>query len=373
MRAWRNLFAVGAGAVLCAGAVLAALWAGYLRLPFVRAPEPTGGWPVGTGILHDGTSPASTVAVWYPAAPGTTGRRAPYLMTARPLRDRLLGALVRTNAVAGAAVAAGRFPVVVYVSGWGGRRENNTALTTDLASHGYVVFALDDVFANVPLDFSSETARRRTVAFAERKVRSEAARVATLLDTLATRENAPNGRFAQRLDLRHVGVLGFSFGGAVAAEAARCDPRVGAAVNLDGWLFGAALAGGVPRPFLTIGTPLLRDGAKARPANEAARVLDRFDRENEALALAGLQRHGGYFVTIAGTDHYNFTDAAWLPSIRHTGVGPIDGRRGERIVAAYVVAFFDRFLKRRGAAAFGGSEPIDSAARLLTFSKPPVR
>lgn len=375
MPAWRKFCAAAAGVTLCACAALGALCANLVHLPLVRAPEPTGVWPVGTFALNAAMSPATMAQVWYPASPGTTGRRATYfLRSARTLRDRLIGAFVRTNAVADAALAGGRFPVVVYLSGWGGRRENNTALTTELASHGYVVFALDDDFANVPLDFSSQTARLRTVAFAERKVRIEATRVGTLLDALVPLSNAPNGRFAQRLDLRHVGVLGFSFGGAVAAEAARSEPRIGAAVNLDGWLFGSALADGVSRPFMTVGTPLLRDAApKKRSANEAARVLEDFDRENEALQLAALHRRGGYFVTIAGTDHYNFTDAAWLPSFRHTGVGSIDGRRGAKIVAAYVVAFFDRFLQRRPASLFDRSEPLDSASRLLTFPKPPVR
>jgi hypothetical protein len=49
---------------------------------------------------------------------------------------------------------------------------------------------------------------------------------------------------------------------------------------------------------------------------------------------------------IPGMFHVNFTDApSWTPLAQMLAIsGPIGGERGHKIVAAYSVAFFDRFL-----------------------------
>ena len=49
---------------------------------------------------------------------------------------------------------------------------------------------------------------------------------------------------------------------------------------------------------------------------------------------------------IPGMFHLNFTDApSWTPLAERLGIsGPIGGARGHEIVAAYTLAFFDRFL-----------------------------
>jgi dienelactone hydrolase len=44
-------------------------------------------------------------------------------------------------------------------------------------------------------------------------------------------------RFYRRLDLESVGALGWSLGGVLALQASRDEPRIKAAVNLDGWLY----------------------------------------------------------------------------------------------------------------------------------------
>jgi len=343
-----------------------------VRAALVRSPPPSGAWPVGTVTTNLGTPATVTrgaAQIWYPAPPGTIGSGAPYLQgSERSFSLRILNAVVATIAVAGAPVAAQRFPIVLYVPGWGGNRTDNTAAAQDLASNGYIVAAIDDPFPSVPMDFSSGPALCKTIAWANRKLRLIVDRIAYLLDALAVVDRTPYKRFFQRLDLERVGILGFSFGGAVAAEAAGADPRIGASVNLDGWLFGNALRTGVSCPYLAVGGPSTESKeAPGRFASEAAVIADRFDRANEKLHLDGLRRRGGYLVTIAGAGHYNFTDAGWLPTLRRTGLGPIDGRRAAAIVSAYVVQFFDQTLRARRAPLFERGARFDDAAQLLAF------
>lgn len=374
MRAWVNLAA--ASVVALAGCVLAG--ASGVSLALVRAPRPTGPWAVGTATMRlAGSSPAATTArLWYPAAPGTRGRRAPYNERASgSLRARLVNAVVATNAVASAPVAPGRFPVIVYVPGWGGARESNSAQAENLASHGYVVVARDDAFPEAPFDFSSSAARDATVARANRKVAAAARDVSAVLDALARNAADDASPFAGRLDTTRVGILGFSFGGAVAAEAARHDPRVVAAVDLDGWLFGDALRDGVPRAFLLLGTAL--DTPSPNYGSGAARELvAAFDRDNTERTFAGMRRYGGAFVTMDGTDHDNFTDAAWLPRLRGTGLGTIDGRRGWSLAANAILRFFDRSIERVPAPFFAAGTRSDGPLHVRAFRAaaiPPFR
>lgn len=339
---------LGAGAV-CVAAVLAALGAalalGAVCIPIAQLPRPTGPFVVGTSVLvlgHD-----IPVQIWYPAAPGAAGGRAPYRFGVRagPLRARVTSALVQTDAWIDLPVAAGKHPVVLYAPAWGGTRYDNTVQTENLASYGYVVVAMDDLYASRPMDMTSEQTFHATLQWAGDKVRLQAAAARDILSALGRlRADGAQGRFAGHLDLRRAGMFGFSFGGAVAAQAAALDPRIRAAVDLDGWIFADAADPGVPRPFLIVSSSAQDSLAAARSAPGDQRYSDILDRTNLKQMLDGLARYGGYYLTVSGTDHYNFSDVALLPSFRHTGVGPIDSRRAAAIVAAYLVQFFGRYL-----------------------------
>ena len=327
-----------------------------------RLPQPTGPLPVGTIVvaLHALTTEGKPIVgcVWYPSVLAR-GPHAAYALdaTGLPVRDRLVSALVRTDARRNAVSRAGRAPVLVYIPGLGGRRFHNTALAQDLASHGYVVVAVDDTQPSVGFDFSSELGLKRTLTEGDRKVRLQARDIENVLDALEKLDAAPSGIFSHRLSLEHVGVFGFSFGGAVAAQIARTDRRVVAAVDLDGAIFGDVRLDGASKPFL-----FMTGGNEIENAFEAA-----FDRENIAALVRGLERHGGYVVTVDGMDHLNFSDAGVLPSLRHTGVGPIDGGRGARIVARYVRGFFDRYIRGGTARPFGVDEASNPAVTLRAF------
>lgn len=143
-------------------------------VPPVRLPTPTGPHPVGTAVVEwadrargepataDRRDHRFVVAqLWYPAAAGSTGPPAWYLGRdedeAKAVADGVadaygLPAFVlhhagRATAPArpGAPVAEspGRLPVVLFSPGLQGVRQQNTAWAIELASHGYVVAAVD--------------------------------------------------------------------------------------------------------------------------------------------------------------------------------------------------------------------------------------
>ena len=289
------------------------------------------------------------VQFWYPAA----GRYRPRSWTARLLTWRR-GFEDVAEEDAALAAAPETLPLVLYFPGWPGAAVDNRFLLTEFASHGYAVAAV--TYPQGPgdapprLDYSSEAAYRRTVALAEQRVQSRAADAGALLDEL-TRLRASGGCRAlfRRLDLRRVGIAGFSFGGAVAAETATRDARVGAVVNIDGRHWGAALRDGVVPPYLFIGEELVMPGpddlSSAQPERRYNAVLDQ--RDYSQLAL-NLRRNGGMKVSIAGSAHLNFTDAALRRGLRKApGTGSIEPRRALHIVAAHATQFFDHTLMRR--------------------------
>jgi pimeloyl-ACP methyl ester carboxylesterase len=214
------------------------------------------------------------------------------------------------------------------------------------------------------MDFSTPAEVVRTQQRADAKVDRLAAGASRELANLVT----GTALGAIPLDPTRIGLLGYSFGGAIAAETARRDARVRAAVNLDGWMFGSAARAGVPRPYLVIGTGLPQLDASPTPwAAPAGRSLEqRFDLENERRIIAGLERHGGYFACIDGTRHAAFSDAGDLPLRFGRPGGPLGGRSARRIIRTLVGQFCDRFIAGLPAPLFD-RRPEPAAGRDVEF------
>jgi len=327
-----------------------------------QLPAPSGSMAVGTTALtlERGTGPGSalpghfTVQIWYPAV--SSSDRAPYGTGAPGIKRWIYHRLLRTHAARDVALAPepARAPVLVYVAGWGGERTENTVLLEELASHGFVVAAVGDPkYDDPPLatfmpaaDFTSAGAYRATIGLGNARLRYEARRASAVLDQLAALDRSGQGRFAERLDLRRVGILGFSLGGAVALAACRRDARFKAAMNLDGWLFGAAAGyrGEVPYFLVTDRAP--RPGPldlwASDPVHRYESRLTATDDERQDEVL----RYGGYVLRVAGADHLTFTDVPLYAPLHRFRTGGFDASGVAAAIRHYTVAFFESALKR---------------------------
>jgi predicted dienelactone hydrolase len=347
--------------------------------PFIRMPSPSGTHPVGT---TDGVVGGMPITLWYPARLTSGARRAVYAselqIRERTLRQQILFPLVRPGAYLDVPVAAGRHGVVLYVPGWGDKRSDNTALCQDIASHGFVVAAIDDQQPQPAMDFSSAAALDNTLQLANAKVRMQALRLSMLLTALERVNPADRAHLVtSTMDFQRVAAVGFSFGGATAAQAALHDSRIRAAVDLDGWTFGDAARHGVDKPFMIVGDGAATvDSPKSLPPeSRLGRFEAELDRQNMQQIFDGFRRYGGFLVSIDGTRHENFADAGLLPFKRRP-TGSIDGRRAARIVGAYVNEFLGLVLDARhapllthrsGALAGTSRSTLDRAAALTTW------
>lgn len=364
----------------CTGPMLASAVAQSTpTIPATILPRPTGPFAVGTvdslwidrgreeRFTRDpGDRRHLMVQIWYPADRSTSGEFAPYIRDSlefSSLADLRRVFHVRTNSYDGVPVTAtgGPFPVLVYNHGGGWTRFSATFTAEMLASHGYVVVSVDHtgfnktsrfpdgyVFQPDTLGFPKETKNLRTDALAFWRHLDEnvfpvwVADARFVLDQLEGLNRAP-GRFAGRLDLDRIGMLGWSIGGATAVQVAKEDPRVKAVIDHDGQLFGDVRDQGISRPVM-----LFHNGSDpaAEGTEETRAVLRELVGMTKVWDSTFLSKTTAprYEITLARTNHAHFSDLLLFYPRDTTQVAP---ERAHEIINAYTLAFFDQYLKNR--------------------------
>ena len=154
-------------------------------------------------------------------------------------------------------------------------------------------------------------------------------------------------------------MLGWSFGGATSVYLSRDDPRVRAAVDLDGQLFGDVEETGTTRPFLLFHggvepeAPPPEEGddegvdveEKARAQAEAMQELIGIV-ESNYRSLIDRSTGDRYRVTVDGATHGHFSDLVlFIPP----APGQLDARRAYEILNVLTLQFFDKYLRGRPA------------------------
>ena len=305
------------------------------------------------------------VQVWYPADVPEGAKPAAYVQ--HPDEFLLPAEFkpvlhVTTNAVIDAPVAKGekKFPVLLYNHGGGWNRFSATFLTEQLASHGYVVvsvehpgfakigsfpdgykFAADTLTfpkpsGNMKQDVLDSWAYLSDVVFEAWMKDAEFA-----LDQVEELNRAGDSPFKGRLDLDHIGALGWSFGGAEAMQLSRVDPRIKAAIDDDGQLFGDVRDKGTSRPFLQFHNT--SDPTAGQKPEAAAALKDAIDQVHAWDRIVKEKSTGDWYdVQIARTNHGSFSDLMlFFPS----APDQIDPRKAHEIINAYTLAFFDKYLR----------------------------
>lgn len=350
-----------------------------LAVPIPNLPEPAGPYPVGTWTttLVDPNRPESytpapddlraiVVQAWYPAAvvddPPDPAPLIPQAeRVAAVLSDRLgfppfalnhLN-LIKANgrpelpaAPLPAAEAQGR-PIILFSPGYSSSRLQSTTLMEELASHGYVVLAVDHTFGGVMTIFPDgriEFLSPEAQVGDRPELRPSTLRLSDvwtadlfqLLDLLpAYRDGELASPLAGQLDLERIGFLGHSTGAGVAARLCAVDDRCRALLGMDVWM------GPLPDELLARGTarPTLFLMSESWPsAYNSERIRTYMAASPDSLWL-----------TVRSTAHYNFTDIPFLSPLtsRLEDIGPADPYRIQAVNAAYLTAFFDQHLRGR--------------------------
>ncbi|MFE9787733.1 alpha/beta hydrolase family protein [Nocardia salmonicida] len=343
----------------------------------VSLPSPTGPNTVGVTELHltdphrtdpwTGATREVLVQIWYPAQSiGGAAATAWMPPAGRSEQEAYLDSLGvpearwtlgPSHSYPNRPALAGnkRFPVLLNSPGMGDATGWSTAQAEDLASHGYVVAAINHTHEAYAVHFPDGRVERTVVplnspqeVLRDLLVPTRVADTRFVLDELAAvsadRESATAARLpdglAERLDLTDVGMFGHSLGGSTTVQSLHDDPRIRAGVNLDGPILGSVATEGAVQPLL-----MLASGTSPWYGNPGWEP----DWSNNSGVKIPLR--------VAGTEHMSFSDqqtilpqlttAGLLPAATTTkAVGVIDPQQSIDLQRTYLRTFFDSVFGR---------------------------
>ncbi|MGW3545795.1 alpha/beta hydrolase family protein [Nocardia niigatensis] len=342
----------------------------------ITLPAPTGPDPVGVTEWHlvdanraDPWDPGHRrelmVQIWYPAEDADTSPLAPWMAPGAREEQRfgLTQAGVASDSWAlapshgrsePARVGGGRFPILLNSPGLDDTAGLNTFQAEDLASHGYVVVAVNHTHEAFAVQFPDGHTEHSAVpvdsppsVLSDQLLPTRVADMRFVLDQLAAAaghstdaDPALPQHLDDDLDLTKVGMFGHSLGGSTTAQTMHDDARVAAGVNLDGPVLGSVATDGLDRPLLMI-------------ASDTSPWFGHSGWEPNWATNTGLKLP----LRIAGTRHMSFTDeqvivagvaaAGLLPEdAKNAAIGSIDPSRSIDLQRSSLLAYFDAVFGR---------------------------
>jgi dienelactone hydrolase len=229
-----------------------------ILLPNIDLPVPSGPHKVGTMrrifVDTNRTNRELHVQIWYPSTPLPSSERAVYHPQPHQLGDLFSvpafawGHLqtTPTHAYLNAPIArtSEPHPVLFYSHGLLSYPADNTALLQELASHGYVVFAIDhdfswDAYHLDPTPWHTPDTQASDVIDMLSQIETHV--LPTQMDdqyflwqAIQETQHHPEDRLFGFLKTNSFGHIGHSFGGTTAIAAASRNPACKATVNIDG-------------------------------------------------------------------------------------------------------------------------------------------
>ncbi|QDY82536.1 dienelactone hydrolase [Paenibacillus polymyxa] len=392
------------GSAYTAIAIMLVVTAGLMYVfPVFKLPEPTGEFKVGTQTFHfvdtnreeifdearEGERELM-VQVWYPAQ-ASTGKYAPFIPDTQILRYMAANyglpgftfqhlKYVSSHAYSRAEISSAQtsYPLILANPGNGSSRFLHTSQAENLASHGYIVAVIDHTYNTFATEFPDgriTTSTTDNLFSSDHDYRTESENrdklgkvltgdVAFALDQFELIQSGQiPSHLKGRIDLGHVGVFGHSIGGATAYDASY-DPRITAGIDLDGGLYRLRDREGLRKPFLFINSRSYFEKLKMVMDNRAytdaeltrmgsTREWEDQVTEDKKLELERMREtveEGGQVLYIENTEHLNFTDVQFIsPIFKMLGItGKIAPERADSVINAYMLDFFDMYLKNQG-------------------------
>jgi predicted dienelactone hydrolase len=318
---------------------------------------PTGNQPVGTTSLYlkDTSRPDPwvptvpyrelMVSLFYPTA-SADGPKKEFMSEAEAKAvfdeagitgiDPAVMTTVRTDAVVDARPVGHNLPVVVLSPGFKRPRAEQTSLSEDLASHGYLVVLVDHTYENVATTFPDghvtgcAACGNYDLEFWKKLTLGRAADVSFVLDELTHSD-----KWARLIDPNRIGMAGHSVGGSSTISAMVADSRLKAGIDMDGTTDVPLAAPGLDRPFMFMGRANMYTPGTGNESDTW---------ERDWAQLTGWKR----WLVVAGMQHPSFTDIGLVGEQLGLDFGAdTPAVRGQAITAAYVRAFFDLHLRGR--------------------------
>ena len=299
---------------------------------------------------YPAVKPASGInpAPWMPEAKIVAPAIADYIKLPHFFLDHLNLAKSASYENIPADTSAGPYPILIFSHGWNGFRQQSTFLMQELASHGYIVVAMEHPYGSrmtvfpdgsiIPNNPAALPKDKPTVEYetaARILVNQWAGDIGYTLDYLSQPGNIdPASQITDLIAFDKVGVFGHSTGGGATIQFCGTDPRCKVGLTLDAFM----------RP---VGLDVLEHSTQ-QPFFYLFSEYWPFERNTELFnRYYSHVNPTNHVITILGSDHYDFSDLPALsPLAPQLGLkGPINGERVQNIINTYVLAFFDQQLK----------------------------
>jgi dienelactone hydrolase len=242
------------------------------------------------------------------------------------------------------------FPVLFFSHGFFMAAQLYSSLIEEMASHGYVVVAINHTDACWPVMFpdgSSPIILPELANLFSNKERScvqmfdmvQEIWIKDIESVLSWLRNQP---LSTSLDLTRMGIFGHSFGGSTATEAVRHNTHFKAMANLDGLLFGANWDKPLQTPSLFL---VAEKNLTHAEVLKAGLTIEQFESllARDCKKVFDQLKDDAYYVTVKNADHAAFVDSKLIKS-------PLSKKEQDPYACiattrALLVDFFDHYLK----------------------------
>ncbi|KAG0130233.1 hypothetical protein HOY82DRAFT_562755 [Tuber indicum] len=270
---------------------------------------------------------------------------------------------ITTNSYYGAPLKSPNVKLILFSTGFGASRYVYATLAEDLASHGYMVAALDATYDSAvvvfpdgkiavadPENVTGNVTAEEVTKYYDERVKDVVFTIKSL--SMPSLTSVIPGVGAKGLKVERVGIFGHSLGGATSAGVMAAEDTILGGVNLDGRFFGSVITKGLKKPFVIFG------------AEGHNRTVDETWKSFWNSPSKGWKRE----LSLKGAAHITFSDYAPLiellglkklfpKEILEELVGTIGGLRAMTIQRVYLKAFFDKVLAHGKGKLFNGPDP----------------
>ena len=290
---------------------------------------------------------------------------------------------VASAAAAGVVGDGKKLPVVLFSHGLMGVANMYSMQACELASQGYVVFALTHndgsaILADLPqgksikhvasvedargyMDESGDPQTASLMAVRSMQLQTRLAEMEFLVDSIVEAER--NGEwpvpvpFAGRLDTERIAAVGHSFGGATAVAAAARDPRIKALVSHDVWCEPMS------RDLLSTGLP-------STPALHtiSQKWEDWREARRDVVALTKASGSNARLIVFPGTLHSNYSDVPLFSqflSRKLKSIGSVEMKEGMARINEAQVEFLKEAMPPSTQHAEGASNGKAASKRMF--------
>jgi dienelactone hydrolase len=326
-------------------------------------PEPTGKYGIGITSLplidftrNEKFSKTSKpreimVQLWYPTVKDLSGTASEYLdevtanfmlkdKTAPPGLSPDFRLLIKTHSFKDAPLINDmqKFPVIVFSPGRGLIYQFYQSLLEDLASHGYIVAAINHPYISgvtvfPDLHYYQPVQAKNRRQFLTENFSTVVQDIKFVTDNLIKLNQDPGQKFYGKLDVSKIGCFGHSYGGGAAVQAGINYSEITAALDMDGSIWGEDYKRPVPKPILYL-------------CNDLSRKTD------PTTKKLWKNLSEGYIVQINKARHLNFSDYGIIlthiyPTIPRLffAIGKIDPIVAIQITRESILHYFDIYLR----------------------------